>query len=415
MRHRSIIKLGAVVVAGTLALSACGSRDEAPTTGGGGDDGEEATSTAVIGVVAPLTGDLESLGVGIRNAVELAIDQANEAGTVEGWEFELAAEDDEALPATGQQAATTLTSNENLIGVVGPLNSSVGQTVAPVLSEAGVVQVSPANTNPTLTMGEDWTTNPERVWDTYFRTSTTDNAQGRFAATYVYEDLGLTDVAVIHDNKTYGAGLTAVFIEEFEKLGGNITTVETINPDDTDYSSTITAVAATDPQLVYYGGEYPQAGPLSSQMAAAGLDVELMGGDGIYSGDYAGLAGDGAEGDIATSVGAPVEELDTAADFVAAYEEAGFDDPYEAYGAYAYDAANAIINAFAAAVGDAEEVDDELRAAVVDAMNSVEFGGAAGDVAFDEFGDTTNTTLTVYQQEGGEWAPLTTGVYEEAA
>lgn len=412
MRQRSMIKFGILVVAGTLALSACGSRDE-PTTGGGGD-GEEATKTAVIGVVAPLTGDLESLGVGIRNSVQLAVDQANENGTVEGWEFELAAEDDQAEPGVGQQAATTLTSDENVIGVVGPLNSSVGQTVAPVLSEAGIVHVSPANTNPTLTLGEDWTTSPERVWDTYFRTCTTDNAQGRFAATYVYEDLGLTDVAVIHDNKVYGAGLTAVFIEEFELLGGTITTVETINPDDTDYSSTITAVAATNPQLVYYGGEYPQAGPLSSQMATSGLDVELMGGDGIYSGDYAGLAGDGGEADIATSVGAPVEDLDTAADFVAAYEEAEFDDPYEAYGAYSFDAANAIITAFAAAVGDAEAVDDDVRTAVVEAMSDVSFSGAAGDVAFDEYGDTTNTTLTVYQQEGGEWVAVTTGEYEGA-
>ena len=85
-----------------------------------------------------------------------------------------------------------------------------------MLAEAGITQVSPANTNPTLTLGQEWTTAPARVWDTYFRTCTTDNSQGRFAATYVYETLGSPNVAIIHDQKTYGAGLVAVFAEEFE-------------------------------------------------------------------------------------------------------------------------------------------------------------------------------------------------------
>lgn len=410
MRQRSIVKFGAVVVAGTLALSACGSRDEDPGTpaseGGGGE-----ARTLKIGVVAPLSGDLSSLGVGIQNSVDLAIQQANESGDLGDVTLEIVAEDDTATPDVGQQAASTLVDDEDVVGVVGPLNSSVAQSVAPVLSSAGITQVSPANTSPTLTMGQEWTTEPERVWETYFRTCTTDNSQGRFAATYVFEELGFESVAIIHDQKTYGAGLVAVFQEEFEKLGGTVTGVEVINPDEDDFSAVVGTIAATNPELVYYGGEYPQAAPLSAQMAGAGLDVPLMGGDGIYSADFLTLGG--RDGDTATSVGAPTEELESAAEFIEAYDAAGYSDPYEAYGGYSFDSANAIIEALKAALDeDPEASGDNLRTAVLEAMSSVEFDGVTGTVSFDEFGDTTNRTLTVYEVQSGAWSPVLTGEYE---
>jgi branched-chain amino acid transport system substrate-binding protein len=414
VRQHSLWKIGAAVLAGSLALSACGSREEPDdndsTAGSGGDSADAREVT--IGVIAPLSGDLSALGLGIQNSVDLAIQQANESGDLpEGVELVLNAQDDQATPDVGQQAASLLADEETVVGVVGTLNSSVAQSVAPVLADAGITQVSPANTNPTLTLGEDWTQNPERVWDTYFRTCTTDNSQGRFAARYVYEDLGLTTVAVIHDQKTYGAGLQAVFAEEFQALGGTVTTTEVINPDEEDFSAVLTSVAATSPELVYYGGEYPQAGPLSSQMAANGLDVPLMGGDGIYDPTFIELGG--RDGDTATSVGAPTEELDSAAEFVTAYEEAGFNDPYAAYGGYAYDSANAIIEAVKIALGEDETLEgDDLRAAVLEAMAEVEFDGATGGVSFDEFGDTTNRTLTVYEVAGGEWSAVTTGEYD---
>jgi branched-chain amino acid transport system substrate-binding protein len=418
VRQHSLWKIGAAVLAGTLALSACGGRDEDPepssSPGDTSSSGEEPSGearTVKIGVIAPLTGDLSALGLGIQNSVDLAIQQANESGDLGDITLELDAQDDQATPDVGQQAASLLADDDSVIGVVGTLNSSVAQSVAPVLSEAGITQVSPANTNPTLTLGQDWTTNPTRVWDTYFRTCTTDNSQGRFAAGYVFNDLGLTKVAIIHDQKTYGAGLVDVFQQEFEELGGTITTVEVINPDEDDYSAVVGTVAATQPELVYYGGEYPQAGPLSSQLLAGGLDVPLMGGDGIFDPAFIELGG--RDSDVATSVGAPAEDLDSAADFISAYEEAGFSDAYSAYGAQSYDAANAIIESLKAAIAaDPEIAGEDLRAAVLAGMADVNIEGATGTVEFDENGDTTNTLLTVYEVGGGEWAAVTTGSYE---
>ena len=416
MRQHSLWKIGAAVLAGTLALSACGSRDEDPPASPGGSDapsedtGGEAREVT-LGVIAPLSGDLAALGLGIQNSVDLAIQQANESGDLGNVTIVLDAQDDQATPDVGQQAASLLSDDETVFGVVGPLNSSVALSVAPVLASAGITQVSPANTNPTLTLGEDWTTAPARVWDTYFRTVTTDNSQGRFAAAYVYDTLGLTNVAIIHDQKIYGAGLVAVFAEEFELLGGTITATEVINPDEDDYSAVVGTVAATNPELVYYGGEYPQAGPLSQQLAAGGVTAPLMGGDGIY--DPAHIEAGGRDGDVATSIGAPAEDLESAADFIAAYEAAGFSDPYSAYGAQSYDAANAIIEALKAALAEDDAMEGEdLRAAVLAGMAEISLEGATGTVEFDENGDTTNTLLTVYEVAGGAWEAVITGEYE---
>ena len=122
-------------------MSACGTRaEQAP----GGEAG--AAKVAKIGVIAPLSGDLSALGAGIKNSVDLAIKQANETQPIPGWTLELAAEDDEAKPDVGKNAATKLAGDDEVIGVVGALNSSVSQSLQPVLNSANIVQISPANT-----------------------------------------------------------------------------------------------------------------------------------------------------------------------------------------------------------------------------------------------------------------------------
>src|SRR3712207_1475305 len=288
-----------------MVMSACGTRTEEPTGGGGG--GQAETKVAKIGVIAPLSGDLSALGLGIQNSVDLAIKQANERGTIPGWRLEIDAQDDQATPDTGKNAATKLAGDDDVIGVVGTLNSSVAQSVQPVLSGANIAQISPANTNPTLTKGPD-PASPKRSYPGYFRTCTTDDVQGPFAAKYLLEQ-NIKKVATIHDKKAYGQGLVSAFTTAFKDGGGEIVQAETINPEDKDFSAVISKVKGASPEAVYYGGEYPQAGPLAQQAKAAGLDAPLMGGDGIFDPAYIELAGKTSDGDLATSVGAPTETL----------------------------------------------------------------------------------------------------------
>ncbi|MFD0314318.1 branched-chain amino acid ABC transporter substrate-binding protein [Streptomyces flavalbus] len=408
MRQRSLIAITAALAAGALTLTACGSRDD----DGGSDSGSGGTKV-IIGVDAPLTGDLSALGLGIKNSVDLAAKTANKEKYVEGVTFEIQALDDQAQPASGQQNATKLVANDDVLGVVGPLNSSVAESMQKVFDDAKLVQVSPANTNPALTQGQDWQTNKVRTYKSYFRTATTDAIQGPFAAQYVFNDAKKKKVFVIDDKKTYGAGLAATFSDEFEKLGGKIVGTEHIDPETKDFSSVATKVKSSGADVVYYGGEYPQAGPLSKQIKAAGAKIPLVGGDGIYSADFIKLAGASGTGDLATSVGAPVEELPSAKEFVANYEAAGYKEAYEAYGGYSYDSAWAIIEAVKAVVDENDgKLPDDAREKITAAMQNVSFDGVTGKVSFDEFGDATNKQLTVYSVEGGEWKSAKSGTFE---
>jgi len=405
VHQRSVVRVGVPLLVASLALSACGTRggtDTAATTG---------NKTAIIGVTAPFSGDLSALGLGIQHSVELAVSQANANNAIPGWTLKVQAKDDEGKPDVGKNAATAFAGEPDVAGVVGNLNSSVAQSSQPVFATAKIVQVSPANTNPSLTQGANFATAPVRTYPTYFRTCTTDAVQGPFAARYLFQKLGLKKVATIHDKKAYGQGLVAAFTTEFKKLGGTITAAETINPDDSNFQAVISKVKPTGPQAVYYGGEYPQAGPLSQQMKAAGLNVPLMGGDGIYDPKFIVLAGATANGDLATSVGAPTDQLAAGKKFLTDYAAAGYKEPAAAYGAYSYDAANAIINALKVSLKDAKDVISS-RPATIDALGKVSFEGVTGPVAFDKFGDSTSRVLTVYKVTDLKWVPVNTAAFK---
>jgi branched-chain amino acid transport system substrate-binding protein len=403
--QRSLIRAGGVLLAASLALTACGSRD----SGGGSNSGGTTTKTAKIGVIAPLSGDLSALGKGIQHSVELAVKQANDSNAIPGWKLEVYAVDDEGKAEVGKNAATKLAADDAVVGVVGNLNSSVSQQTQPVFAAAKITQISPANTNPTLTKGAD-AANPKRTYATYFRTCTTDAIQGPFAAQYLLAN-GMTKVATIHDKKAYGQGLVDAFTAEFKKGGGTVTSAQTINPDESNYQAVVSAISPTGPQAVYYGGEYPQAGPLSQQMKAAGLNVPLMGGDGIYDPKYVDLAGKTSEGDLSTSVGAPTDSTDAGKKFLADYDAAKYAEPAAAYGGYSYDAANAIINALKVSLKDAANA-KAARDATTTEVGKVSFDGVTGKVSFDEYGDATSKVLTVYKVTGGKWVAAKTDTFK---
>ncbi|MGW3075922.1 MULTISPECIES: ABC transporter substrate-binding protein [unclassified Kitasatospora] len=405
MRHRSAVVVSIAVI-GALSLSACGSRGEKNSGNGGGDS---ASTTVVIGVDAPLTGDLSALGLGIRNSVDLAIKKANETNEVPGVKFEIKALDDTGKPAPGQQNATQLVGDSKVLGVVGPLNSSVAQSMQQIFDDKNLVEVSPANTGVALSQGEKWASGEKkRPFKSYFRTATTDAVQGPFAAQFLYNDAKKTKVFLIDDQKTYGAGLAGTFKGEFTKLGGTLVGEEHVNPDDRDFAAIATKVKSSGAEAVYYGGEYPAAGPLSLQLKEAGATIPLMGGDGIQSADFIKL-NPKSQGDFATAVGLPVESLDTAKKFIADYKTAGYKDAYETYGGYSYDSAWAVIQGVKAVKASGKPL---TREAVRDAVQNVSFDGVTGKVSFDEFGDTTNKQLTVYTVKDGKWAVEKSGTFK---
>ncbi|GGX03754.1 branched chain amino acid ABC transporter substrate-binding protein [Streptomyces noursei] len=397
MRHRSLLLLTTALTTGALTLTACGSRGDNKNA-----DGHH--TTVVIGLDAPTTGELSALGLGIRNSAQLAVDTANKNGEIKGVTFKLEPLDDKALPNVGQQNATKLAGDKDALGIVGPLNSGVAQSMQQVSQQNGLTLISPANTTPDLTQGKNWKQNQRaRQFPTYFRTATTDEVQGAFDGQYAWEKMKAKRAYVIDDQKTYGTGLASSFKDQFTKLGGTVVGTEHISPDDRDFKAVVSKVRSATPDMVFYGGEYPASGPLSQQLKDGGVTAPLMGGDGMYSADYIKL-NKKAQGDYASSVGKPVEQLASAKKFIADYKAAGFKEAYEAYGGSTYDATWALIQAVKKVVADNNgKLPDDARKKIPTALNTVAFDGVTGHVAFDKYGDTTNTMITAYQVDKGTW------------
>ncbi len=404
MRQRSLIAITAALAAGALTLTACGSRDS-------GDKGSSGNTTVVIGVDAPLTGQNSATGLGIQYGAQIAVDDANKNKTVPGVTFKLQALDDKALPATGQQNATQLVADNSVLGVVGPLNSGVATQMQQVFATANLVQISPSNTSNELTQGKNWQTKKVRPYKTYFRTATTDANQGGFAADYAYNGLKKKKAFVVDDKQTYGAGLAKVFEEQFTKQGGKVIGTDHVSVGDRDFSTLVTKIKNSGADLLYYGGQYDESEVLTKQLKAAGAKIPLFGGDGMFSSSYIKTAGKAAEGDLATSVGVPVDTLPAAKDFVATYKAKKYPGDYGTYGTYSYDAATAIIKAVGQVVKNGK-IPSDARAKVVDAVQNTSFEGISGKVSFDQYGDTTNKQLTVYQVENGEWKAVKNGTFQ---
>ncbi|EPH45013.1 branched-chain amino acid ABC transporter substrate-binding protein [Streptomyces aurantiacus] len=402
VRNRVIVPLAAlgVVTAASLGVWL--------TTGGekGGGSGKPPGGQVVtIGLDAPLTGKLAPLGRGIRNSADLAVRRANEDGAVDGVTFELKPLDDKAQPATGQENGTELIADDTVIGVVGPVNSGVAQSMQKDADDADLALVSPTAADPVLTQGWKWQTGKKsRPFRSFYRTVPTDAHHGVAAAQHLYNDDDKKKAFVVDDKKVYGAGVADAFRAEFTRLGGKVVGSDHIDPDNAgDFPAVAAEVKNSGADVFFYGGEYPAAGPLNAQLRKAGADIPLAGGDGIYSEEFIDLAGRASEGALTVSVPHP-EQLASARQFVKSYRQADYRDDHGIHGAYAYDATWAIVQAVKD-VTDAHggRLPKNARAEVVSALRHVSFDGATGTISFDKYGDATNAELALYRVEDGEW------------
>ncbi|MEV6578541.1 ABC transporter substrate-binding protein [Streptomyces sp. NPDC051582] len=373
--------------------------------------GSSASSvTVVIGVDAPLSGGLSSMGVGIRNSAELAVRTANETKPVPGVNFEIKALDDGADPAKGASNAARFVADEKVLGVVGPLNSGVAKTFVAPLAQANMAVVSPGNTDPVLTLGSAWAAGaPSRPHSTYFRTVATDVDQGPFAARYLHGDARKTKLYVVDDASAHGTALTSGLTDEFTRLGGTVVGTEQVDPAERAFTGLAQRVRSSGAEAVYFGGYYDTAAPLSQQLDQAGVNVPLMGGDGIFDQQYL-TTNPKAEGDLATNIGVAAGETAAGQDFLARYRKAGYPDAAGWYGPYAYDATWALIQAVKAVVADhGGTLPGDARAELPSAVARVAFDGVTGRVGFDGNGDTVSRKLTVYAVRGGSWTAVTSG------
>ncbi|MEV7170423.1 bifunctional serine/threonine-protein kinase/ABC transporter substrate-binding protein [Streptomyces sp. NPDC093224] len=408
--RRSVV-LGTVLatlVTGSMLTWTLTRDDGARHNGGAAGSGPAASSvTVVIGVDAPLSGGMSAMGAGIRNSADLAVRTANEGRHVPGVRFEVKALDDAADPAKGTPNAARFVADETVLGVVGPLNSGVAKTLVPPLAQAGVAVVSPGNTDPVLTLGPDWAAGSRsRPYPTYFRTVATDVDQGPFAARHLYGEAKKTKLYVVDDASAHGSTLSSGFTAEFTKLGGTVVGTEQVDPDERTFTGLAERARSAGADAVYFGGYYDTAARLSQQLKQAGVNVPLMGGDGIFDQQYP-ASNPKAEGDLATNIGVPAEESAKGRDFLARYGEAGYPEAAGWYGPYAYDATWSLIEAVKSVVSEhGGALPGNARAELPRAVSRLAFDGVTGRVAFDGNGDTTERRLTVYAVRGGSWTAV---------
>lgn len=351
--------------------------------------------TVKIGFAGPMTGDYSQFGVDMSNAMKLAV---ADLGDVQGWKVEMAIEDDGGGAEGGAAVANKLVSDPTFVAMAGHAFSGATAAAMPIYEKAGIPMMSPSATNPDLTAQGSTVFN---------RNAFTDSEQGKGAANYLYEKLGIKKLAFIHDGSDYGQGLAKVVEETFVALGGESVAFEAITPGESDYSAPLAAVAAAEPEAIYFGGYNAEASVLVNQMEQAGLSgVVFFGGDGIYGKDFLAKVGDKGEGVYAATLVPPGTDaiLKFNEAYLAAYgTEAGV---LSAYTWNSYDAVGALIqaiNSVAIVEGDTLYIP---RAALVEAVRSMNgYQGIAGVISCQENGECNASGPVFYIVEGGEWVP----------
>ena len=399
----------------TDTVAAAGQATDTPMSAEATKPAAASGDVVKIAVDLPVSGGDAADGIPTRNGMKLAIDQANKAGgvTLDGkpYTIEMYALDDVPPggqahdPGQGSKNADSFVADNDVMVMLGPFNSSVAKAMMPKLNTAGLCNISPANTNETLTKPKlNGADNPDiknyrptgKV--TYFRVVTTDDVQGPATADYVYNKLGFKKGYILDDTETYGKGIADNFEKQFKTDGGTVLGHEGVPKGTTDYSSILTKIAATNPDFLYYGGTSSNNIPLArKQMKANGLDIPLVGGDGIVDGEYLKVAGPDAAGSYGSVAAVNVETLDEAKQFIADYKAAGFKEEMGAYSGPGYETASIAIDAMKrAGKKDREAICQALR-------ETKDFKGVLGTTTFDENGDTTNKVISFYEAKDGKW------------
>jgi branched-chain amino acid transport system substrate-binding protein len=295
-----------------------------------------------------VAGPNETLGIDSRNGIEIAIDDVG--GEILGHPVRFDGQDTGCNAEVGQAAGTALAADPTIVAVIGTSCSSEARVALPLLKDAGFVVVSPSNTAPDLTEpGSENNHVPA-----YARTAHNDNLQGTAAAEFVFNELGFTKAATIHDGSLYADQLRQVFERRFQALGGTIVAQEAVSLGQTDMSANLTAVAAGQPELIYFPIFMPEGAFIIRQAKQTpGLEnVQLMGADGLFSPDVIDGAGEDVEGFLVSS---PALAGDAYLAFLDKYEAKFGTGPISIFHAHGYDAFMIVKNAIEkVAVQDAD-------------------------------------------------------------
>ena len=419
---KRISQLLAVLLALSLLAAACGGSDSDSDSAASGSDSESTDNSGddehlgdgSLGVVTieageavqirslnAITGDVAFLGVPNQRGVEQAI---ADYGQINGFDVSMGTGLDDLCSADGGQAAAqTIVADEQVLGVIGTSCSGAATAAAPLIAEAGMVMISGSNTSPALTSDQQGTAG-DNYNVGYYRTAHNDLFQGAAMAEFVFNQLGLTTAAAIHDGDPYTEGLASAFTNAFEALGGEVTGFTAIAKEDTDMVPVLTEIAAGSPQALFFPIFQPAGDFIADQASGVdGLeDTILLAADGLLVDGFleleqtAGMHFSGPD----TRFGQNANESTgvNAEEFLATYESNNGEAPSAPFWGHSYDATAMLLDAITAASwidGDNLMVDRAGVREYLTALRSYE--GIIGTINCDDFGDCGSQRITIIE------------------
>lgn len=353
----------------------------------------QSTKEIKIGFAAALSGAQAHYGKDMEYAAKVAIDEANAKNLQihgQAVKFKLVSEDDQADPKTGTAAAQRLV-DVGVVAVVGHFNSGTSIPASRIYNAAGIAQVSPTATNPTLT---------SQGYKNVFRVINSDTQLGSYAGKYAVSGKEFKRIAIVDDRTAFGQGMADQFDKAVKAANGTVVAREFTTDKSVDFASILTRLKGMQVDMIFFGGQDAQAGPMTKQMKQLGMRATLMGGGGFRNKLFIQSAGPAAEGTLSWDYGLPLSKMPGGKVLRDKMKERYNVEP-EDFAPFSYDATWAIIHAIVKA--NSSDPKDFLPA-----LAAIDFDGVTGRIKFDAKGDLINPPATLFEVRGNDWFPLRT-------
>lgn len=310
--------IGLILIAAMFAPTACTRRESNCADPGG---------TIKVGVFGDLTGQTSSFGQSTRNGAQMAADEINAAGGINGRQIQLVIEDDQGETGKAETVVAKLINQDQVRALIGEVASSISIAAAPHAQRGKVPMISPSSTNPKVT----------QIGDYIFRVCFIDPFQGEVMAKFAANSLKAKRAAILYDsNSDYSKGLVQFFKQSFTGLGGEIVAEKAYAQRDRDFTGQLTSIRDTNPDVIYVPGYYQEVGVIAKQTKQLGIKAPLLGGDGWDSPQLWDLGGDALNGSFISNHYSVDDPAPVIQDFVKRFKGRYTDAP-DALAALAYD------------------------------------------------------------------------------
>jgi branched-chain amino acid transport system substrate-binding protein len=345
-----------------------------------------AKQTVKIAFVGPLTGGNSAIGLGGRNSADLAVRLRNQDGKSK-YQYELVVLDDECKPDAGVQVATRAAADKTIAAGVTHYCSTVAMATTGVYHRFGMPAVVWGAVLPDITYAHDY--------DEIHRVNGTMINQNETAADFMLKQ-GFKTWVVIHDTTDYGKGHNKYFSEFAQKGGGKILATFGVGADQQDFSAELTQAKSLDPEVLYFGGLTPIGVRIRQQMERLGLAAQFQGTSGIVNDDFIRALGPLAEGVVAFREGADATKLPGGKFFLEQYEKQSYPQGPEAYGPFAYVAAELLMDTI-------EKVGPDRKKIIAELAKTKDRDSIVGKITFDDHGQNIVPVITKYVAQDGKW------------